>query len=102
MISFEMRHPDATAEHLGLIPHFLSNGDARPAREQFASNYAHGGGWRPFPGFEMRENGIKYPGDPLMPLLAEGKLGSETIRIYECAWVAVVQADGSFEISRLD
>lgn len=102
MISFEMRHQHATAEHLGLIPHFFSNGDARPAREQINSNYAHGGGWRPFHGFEMQENGIKYPGDPLMPLLAEGRLGNEIIRIYDCAWVAIVQEDGSFEISRVD
>lgn len=97
-----MRHPQATAEHLGLIPHFLSRADSRSAREQFDEAYQHGGGWRPFRGFEMRKTGIKYPGDPLMPLLAEGRLGKEIIRIYDCAWVAIVQPDGSFEISRID
>lgn len=102
MILFEMKHPQATAEHLGFIPYFFSNGDPRPAREQIDSNYQHGGGWRPFKGFKMGERGITYPGDPMMPLLAEAKLGKETIRIYDCAWVAIVQEDGSFEISRID
>lgn len=50
----------------------------------------------------MGERGITFPGDPMMPLLAEAKLGKETIRIYDCAWVAIVQEDGSFEISRID
>lgn len=102
MISFEMRHPQATAEHLGFIPYFFSNGDSRSAREQIDSNYSHGGGWRPFQGFTLRENGLDFPGDPLMRLLAVAKLGKEEIRIYEHAWVAIIQEDDSFEISRLD
>jgi hypothetical protein len=87
---------------LGFIPEFLDERDPRPAVAQIDDAYRHGGGWRKFEGFTMHEAGIKYPGDPLMRLLAEGKLRDEAIRVYESAWVAVVQPDGSYEIARLD
>ena len=95
-------YPGFTEEMLGLIPMLLWNSDPRPAREQLHERYAHGGGWSPFQGFVMTETGIKYPGDPEMKLYAETKLRDETIRLYECAWVAIVQPDGSYEISRMD
>jgi hypothetical protein len=51
----------------------------------------------------MLKNGnIKYPGDPQNKLLFEAKLRDETIRVYEHAWVAIAQPDGSFEIARMD
>jgi hypothetical protein len=55
----------------------------------------------------MAEDGLVYPGDPKLPLLAEATLhaGSErpeVVRFYDCALVAVVQPDGSFEVSRMD
>ena len=97
-----MKHPMATPDMLGYLPQFLSERDPRPAREQFDDNYRNGGGWRPFKGFVMHDNGLKYPGDPLMPLLAETKLRDETIRFYLSSWVAIVQPDGSYEIARMD
>lgn len=102
MLHFMLKHPRATQEMLGFIPEFLSTQDPRPAVEQLDANYSHGGGWHDFEGFKMTETGIKYPGDPEMKLLAEAKLRDETIRVYECAWVAVVQPDGSFRICRMD
>ena len=88
---------------IGFIPLMLSEDDPRPAKEQLDSGYAHGGGWRPFNGFKMLDNGnMKYPGDPETLLLAEGKFRDETIRVYEHAWVAIVQPDGSFEVCRMD
>lgn len=102
MIVWHQRHPAAKPAMLGRIPQFFSEADTRSVREQIAENYAHGGGWRPFAGFKMLSNGIKYPGDPLMRLLFEAQLRNETIRLYESAWLAIVQSDGSFEISRVD
>ena len=98
-------HPQANREMLGLIPNFLSPDDSRPAAEQFDANYQHGGGWRPYVGFAMLANGnlkSKYPEDPDTRLLAEIKLREELIRIYEHAWVAVVQPDGTFTVARMD
>lgn len=96
-------HPDAHPDMLGFLPGMLNENDPRPAREQFNSNYRQGGGWRPFKGFTMLPDGnLAYPGDPPMPLLAETKLRDETIRFYECSWVAIMQPDGSCEIARMD
>jgi hypothetical protein len=97
-----MRHPRATPEMLGYIPQFLSENDPRPAREQLDDNYRQGGGWEPLSGFKITEEGLKYPGDPPMALLAETKLRDEVIRFYDCSWVVIIQPDGSFEASRMD
>lgn len=108
MISFRFLHPKATEEHLGLIPMFFVENDPRPAAAQIEERYAHGGGWSPLRGFKLNEDGsIKYPGDPLMRPIAEATLHlgtdkPELIRIYESGFVCIRQADGSFEIDRLD
>jgi hypothetical protein len=96
-------HPKATPEMLGFIPEFLNENDPRPAREQLDDNYSHGGGWRSMPGFTMLPNGdLKYPGDPPFALLAETKLRDEIIRVYNYAWVVILQPDGSFEVCHMD
>lgn len=88
---------------LGFIPDFLHEGNPKSAKEQLHNNYGHGGGWRPFPGFKMNEKKqLTYPGDPPTIPLAEGKLREETIIIYQHAWVAIVQPDGTFEVARMD
>jgi hypothetical protein len=98
-----MKHPHANMEMLGLIPEFLDERDPRPAREQIDQNYRHGGGWQPFPGFTMLPDGdLSYPGDPPTRLIAETHLRDETIRFYDCSWLAIVQPDGTFEVSRVD
>ncbi len=95
------KHPQFTFEMLGFIPSFLSEKDPRPAAEQFNEHYISG--WRPFAGFTMLPNGdLSYPEDPPTRLLAETKLRDETIRFYDCAWVAIIQPDGSYEICRMD
>jgi hypothetical protein len=79
----------------------LSESDPRSAREQFDVNYV--GRWRPFKGHTILPNGdLAYPGDPPTRLLAETKLRNETIRMYEHAWVAIIQPDGSFEVAHMD
>jgi hypothetical protein len=102
MMVWIRRHPKANADwHLGFIPSFLNEDDERSAREQFNENYISG--WRPMKGFKLLKNGnLKYPEDPETQLLFETHLRDETIYVYEHAWVAVVQPDGSFEVCRLD
>jgi hypothetical protein len=98
-----LKHPRMTIDHLGLLPDMISEDDPRPAREQFNTNYAHGGGWHPFKGHTMKADGtITYPGDPPLRVLASTTLRNETIHFYEHDWVAIVQPDGSFEICRMD
>jgi hypothetical protein len=95
-----------TAEHLGLIPKMLSEDDPRPAREQLDTGYRHGGGWRPFEGFDMAHYKdmwwLLYPNDPPTRSLAYCKLRDEIIVVYQHAWVAIIQPDGSFEVCRMD
>lgn len=96
-------HPKATLEMLGFIPDFLNEYDPRSAREQLDSNYSHGGGFHTLPGFSMAPNGdLLYPGDPPFALLAETQLRDETIRVYNYAWVSIIQPDGSFIVARMD
>lgn len=96
-------HPKGTLEMLGYIPAMVSDDDPRPAVEQFDSNYRHGGGWDPFPGFTMLPDGnLSYPGDPPTIALAETQLRDEVIRFYQHSWVAVIQPNGSFEVARMD
>lgn len=103
---------------VGLIPEFLSDTDPRTAVEQINERYAHGGGW-----FDLKVGGkgfkivgvdelLLYPGDPPLHKLAEAVLHGdhvpgnnpprERIVVYEAAFVAIHQPDGSFRVSRLD
>lgn len=103
MIRFIARDPRATIEHMGLIPLMLSTADPRPAREQLDSAYGHGGGWQPMPNFKMtKDENLVYPGDPPTKPFAELQLRDERVVLYEHEWVAIIQRDGSFEVSRMD
>ena len=87
----------------GFIPTFLSLADPRPAREQLDAHYQHGGGWRPQEGFTMHGGmSLHYPGDPAFRPLAMARFRDEKIVIYEHEYVAVIQPDGSFEVSRMN
>jgi hypothetical protein len=95
-------HPQATYDHVGELPEFLSLSDPRPAKEQFNDNYRHGGGWNKMNGFTMRGITMFYPGDPPFQPIAKMELRDEIILIYEHSIVAIVQRDGSFEAARMD
>lgn len=114
MLRFKYLDARVTEDHLGFIPEFLDPADPRGAVEQIDANYQHGGGWR-----DMRvgEGGwklmlgadvLKYPGDAPLHAYAQATLpasalrGVEVIRIYESAFVAVIQADHSFRVARID
>jgi hypothetical protein len=95
-------HPEATLEHVGLIPSFLDADDPRPAAEQFNARYQFGG-WSPLPRFTLIEGlGLSYPGDPILAPLYATRLHDEIVVIYSAGFVAIVQPGGTFEVSRLD
>jgi len=93
----------------GILPLMLDVLDTRDARAQLDANYAHGGGFRPFKGFELAtpptpdgSYGLRYPGDPVMPEVSRATLASETVVLFAYGWVAVIQPDQSFVVSRMD
>ena len=93
--------PRANPYHLGFIPSFLNEGDPRSAKEQFKSNYS--GGWMQFQGFTLLDDGgLKYPGDPPMRPLFMTQFRDETITVYECSWVMIMQKNGEWEVARMD
>jgi hypothetical protein len=106
MITFEPLDPRVTDEHLGFLPMMFDPRDPEPAAEQAAVNYAHGGGWNPLVGWKMDPKTLvlRYPGDPPFKPLAKAYLPitKETIVFYGYSWVAVIQDDGCFEVSRMD
>ena len=101
IIMFDSRH---SVEDLGLLPMFLDADDPRPAREQLDSNYQHGGGFRPMPGFtlDFLTGSLSYPGDSVMAPIAATVIHGEAVLFYPYAFVMILQHDNSFEIARLD
>ena len=99
---------DTCYEDLGLIPAFLNTFDPRPAAEQIHEHYAHGGGWRPFQGFELDDTNsdplrwmLTYPGDPSLLALAYSRLREETIVLFTYSWLLIV-THSSWQIARID
>lgn len=95
-----------TAADLGLIPEIILLNDPRPVPEQIAERYSHGGGWSPFKGFKMAGEGdnrsMYFPGDPSLKLLASAQMRDVELLLFDSAWLAVVEKDGSFVVSRID
>lgn len=95
-------------EVVGILPQFVSEHDPRPAKEQINQNYAHGGGWDSFEGFTLitsddgEQYGLDYKGDPMMKELSRATFRDETLVFFEHSWLAIIQKDGSFEVSRVD
>jgi len=89
---------------LGLIPEFIYGGDPSPVKEQIARNYAHGGGYKSMDGwrFNPYTKTIKYPGDAPLEPIASAKINNELVFVYRHAWVAIIQEDGAFAVTRMD
>jgi len=99
--------PGVTFDILGYIPTFLSIESPLRASKQIDRSYRHGGGWRPFKGFELEVAeggfvGMRYPRDPLVHLLYKTKLRKEHIFFYQHQWLRIAQPNGSWEVCRLD
>jgi hypothetical protein len=108
-VVFYQKHKEAVPDHIGLVTMMLNPDAKGTAVQQLDAGYGHGGGWRPFEGFKMLEDGNMQYGDPNeenadppTQLLWEAQFNDETIRVYQNAWFAVVQKDGSFEVCRMD
>jgi hypothetical protein len=101
---WKLLHPKMTMEHLGLLPIIITSADPRPAKDQINERYAHGGGWSPLPKWriDIETLNAKYPGDPVYKPLAKLELPKETVAFYDHSWVAIIQLDGSYEMSRMD
>lgn len=104
MLNWTLKHARVD---LGYIPLIITDEDPRPAAEQIEDRYSHGGGWSPLAGFAMLPDGrvqycVEEDLDPPLEILAETKLRNETIRFYQSSWIAIIQPDGSFAVSRLD
>ena len=101
---WNMLNPKIRPEHLGFLPSFLDDDNPAPAKQQLNDNYGHGGGWSPFKGFTFSPGtfDLCYPGDPPQKLVAETYLREEHILLYDCAWVVIIQPDGSWEVARMD
>ncbi|MBP8233120.1 MAG: hypothetical protein KAY22_12505 [Rhizorhabdus sp.] len=91
-------------ELLGDIPLWLSEHNAAGAVDQIDGWYRHGGGWRDHPGFDidLERLTLNYPGDPALPAIAQAQLRDERIILFDGSWLAVIQADGSHRVARID
>lgn len=101
------RHKNLTEFDLvGLMPDFLSEFSSDDAVTQLHRNYTHGGGWHDFNGFTLDNDPeaprLNYPGDPPTEAIAYWSLRDELIILFDHAWVAVVQKDGSFRVAIMD
>jgi hypothetical protein len=86
---------------------FMNDRDPRAAKEQIDENYQHGGGWSPMQGWKLGPTTLRLTygsGDEAEHYdpLAKTTLRDETIVYYHSSWVAIVQKDGTFEVSRVD
>jgi hypothetical protein len=90
---------------VGFMPLGVDPSSPIAAVPQLHAGYGHGGGWHDFEGFEFKDGDepqLLYPGDPPTEAVAFWNLREERIILFDHAWVAVVQPDGSFRVSRMD
>lgn len=101
---FVARMRGATLDHMGYIPSFLFDEDPRPAAVQINERYVHGGWDTTWSSqFVMLDGDVlQWPQDPPQYPICELRLRDERIVLYPASVVAIIQPDGSFEVSRLD
>lgn len=97
--------------YIGMLPYWwnATGENPRPVTEQLNDAYAHGGGWRPLPGFVLEKGDYAHykprgvpSGDPPYKPLAVGEANGERVLVYDHSWVGVVKKDGTFEMNRMD
>lgn len=92
--------------YLGLIPSLISNAFPGKVKDQINENYAHGGGYSAFGHsqwvFDPLTMTLSFPGDPVFTPKASALIGDERVIVYEAGVVAILQPDGSFEVTRMD
>jgi hypothetical protein len=107
MVDPRIFHPDM----LGLIPSFFDPRVDTPIIEQIDANYQHGGGWRNIAaphGSLTLEQGfvLKSPGERAYQPIASCSMCERDekvlVVVFESGMTAVVAADGSYQVARLD
>ena len=90
----------------GLLTEFFDENDPRSAREQLDANYIHGGGVRPFTGFDVvMPNGVPslhYPGDPALNVISQAKMRDESLYLFPYSWVLIMHGDKVVVVTRCD
>lgn len=99
--------PTFPPDGLGHLPEILlpQEQDARPIKEQLAERYAHGGGYNPIEGttFDRMTGILSFPGDPPYKPSAMFRHGYETVIFYrQGELLAIIQLDGSYEVTRVN
>lgn len=98
-------------EAAGYLPLLLDPRDPRSPQEQLNETYAHGGGWNSFEGFTLQRNvggdgreyfSLHFPGDPPMREISRAQLRDKTIVLFQYSWLAVIEADGTYDVARVD
>lgn len=95
--------PGLVLDLMGFIPDWLARkADDESLAQLFQRCYPYGG-WQPQSGFRHKGNyRMSYPGDPIMSPIATLAIGEEILVIYPHSVVGIFQADGAFEIARMD
>lgn len=94
--------------HVGLIPENILRfaNEQDDAVKQLTDSYVYGGNrWHDIDGFKLNDdNSLKYPGDPKLLPRAQFRLGpkNELVVVYDSAFIAVIQEDRSFRVTRMD
>jgi len=100
---------------LGFIPEILRDDDPRPVKDQMNERYEHGGGFHAFPNkkrFTINDTAAEpcklvYHEDDFVETMEEwGRcwfpITEELVIVFDSAITAIIQKDGSFELTRMD
>lgn len=96
----------------GYLPMIIVPQSPEPAKVQIEQRYAHGGGFYKFNGFNLvgdRDTPaghlcLSYPDDLLNHEISRIHLPKtdELVVLFEGSFVAIIQANGDFEVTRMD
>ena len=104
-MTWELLHPDMTAEALGLLPLMLSEEDMRSARDQLQWHCAQHSKPVVFTTwgftFNPKTYSLKADGTAINRPLAKSSLRDETILFYRFSWLVIMQPDDSYVVARI-
>jgi hypothetical protein len=97
-------------EAAGMLPEILRPDDPRPVKEQLNDRYSHGGGFMASKGFTFKKEGDKAilsyeieDDDPeIYQEWSRSKVNDEELYLFDASFMAIVQPDGTYEVTRVD
>jgi hypothetical protein len=101
---WQVTQPGFEEQTLGLIPSFFDEADPRPAAEQLHANYI--GGAHPLQNASLTQTaepgrlGLSFGARSFRVFeeVARAQLRDEEIIVFETAWLAIRQIDGTFAV----